>query len=54
MVSKFKFQLSLVILVMLLIAAQCQGGEQAITPTENPPTPTTALIPPVDVLIGDA
>jgi len=33
--------------VIFLTAAQCQAGEQSITPTEELSTPTIALIPPI-------
>ena len=47
MASKFSLQFSLIILVILLIAAQCQADEQSATPTAEPITPTIALIPPI-------
>ena len=47
MASKFTLQLFPIILAILLIAAQCQADEQLVTPTGEPPTPTTALIPPI-------
>jgi ABC-type amino acid transport substrate-binding protein len=40
-------KLTLIALLIILVAAQCQSGEQPATPTDEPPTPTTALIPPI-------
>jgi len=47
MVSKFKLQFGPIMLMILLIAAQCQAGEQPASPTAELSTPTIALIPPI-------
>jgi ABC-type amino acid transport substrate-binding protein len=50
-VLKITMQFSVILMTILLIAAQCQAVEEVATPTEAPHTPTTALIPPI--LPGD-
>ena len=47
MISKLSLHLCLITLAILLVAAQCRAGEESATPTEEPVTPTVALIPPI-------
>jgi len=47
MASKLTLALGLIALTVLLIAVQCRADEQSPAPTEELPTPTIALIPPI-------